>query len=230
VDQRITCSVWFPRCPEVCGDVWPSSQTSDGHPGRLEVAPAVWYNSQTSDSRWMANHRACAHPSPSLSTVSRQEGRRRRKTHLSDDWKIYQTSPSPSVYQPRRPILEIFPEQGTTRLPLATPPASHLARLLLRPQQSPLRVAPRPLRPPPAGPSSPGELALTAELRSRTQHLLRAHCGRRCRPRARAHAHWLKEKREETVETTGGSAWPFKAARGGERGRGRCLQPQRKRE
>jgi len=143
VDQRITCSAWFPGRPEVCGNVWPSSQTSGVTIGRLEVTQAV--NFQTSDSQRMANQRACAQPTPSLSTVSRQEGRRKRNTNLSDVCMIYQTSDSGNFFQ----------NQGATRPPLATPPASYLARLLLRPQQVPLRVAPHPLHPPPAGEAAP---------------------------------------------------------------------------
>ena len=79
----------------------PRSQTSDGRSGRLAVTPAVWYNLQTSDSQRMANQRTCAQPTPSLSTVSRQEGRRKRKL-------TFQTSVSSHRRRPCR--LDINPD------------------------------------------------------------------------------------------------------------------------
>jgi len=164
VDQRITCSAWFPGRPEVCGDVSPRSQTSDGLSGRLEVTPAVWYNFQTSDSQRMTNPNTCAQPTLLLQYGQSTKEEGESGTHLSDVCMITQTSTLPSGYQSRRLILEIFPESE---------PRSASAR-------DAARVAPRASAAPPAAGPSPRRSAPPAPSAGRPSR------SRRARPHGRA--------------------------------------------
>ena len=152
----------------------------------------------------MANQRTCAQPTPLPQYGQSTRRKKKAETHLSYICMILQTSTLPSGYQPRRLILEIFPESEP-----CSASARDAARVAPRAPAAQTAAGPSPRRSAPPAPSAgrrsrSGELALTAELRSRTPHLLRARCGHSCRPRTRAHAHWLKEKEE-----TGGEARPF---------------------